>query len=85
MQYISAINNFVRKPGAQTGSGQCDGDKEQMLQYLAAGAAVYGIGFVAAGLERVTVVWDKMGTSGVVQEAVEHGSTWPSLVIGLFV
>ena len=48
MQYISAIKNLVRKPGAQTGSGQCDGDKEQMFQYLAAGAAIYGIGFAAA-------------------------------------
>ena len=55
-----------------------------MFRYLAAGAAIYGIGFVAAALERATAVWDKMGTSGVVQEAFEHGAAWPSLMIGIF-
>jgi hypothetical protein len=78
------IVEFVRKPGQQTGSGQCDGDKNQMFQYLAAGAAVYVTGFAAVALERATVVWEAMGTSGVVQEAVEHGVAWPSLVINFF-
>ena len=55
-----------------------------MFQYLAAGAAVYVTGFAAVALERATVVWEAMGTSGVVQEAVEHGVAWPSLVINFF-
>jgi hypothetical protein len=55
-----------------------------MYRYLAAGAAIYGIGFVAAALERATAVWDQMGTSALVQEAVEHGAVWPSMVIGIF-
>ena len=53
-----------------------------MFRYFAAGAAVYGIGFVAAALDRATAIWDKMGTSSMVQEALAHGVSWPGLVIG---
>ena len=52
-----------------------------MFRYFAAGATVYAIGFVAAALERANTLWDKMGTSSLVQEAVEHGVAWPGLLV----
>ena len=55
-----------------------------MFRYFAAGATVYIMGFIAVATERAAALWDKMGTSSMVQEAMEHGVAWPGLVVGLF-
>jgi len=52
-----------------------------MFRYFAAGSSIYAIGFVGAAIERASVLWDKMGTSSLVQEALQQGIAWPGLVL----
>jgi hypothetical protein len=44
-----------------------------MFRYFAAASTVYAIGFVGVAIERASVLWDKMGTSSLVQESIAQG------------
>lgn len=56
-----------------------------MFRYFTAASAVYAIGFVAVATEKATVLWDKMGTSSLVQESIVQGVAWPGMVVDYFV
>lgn len=42
---------------------------------------VYALGFVTVATERAVALWDKMGTSSLVQEALAQGVAWPGAVV----
>ena len=48
-----------------------------MKKYLGIAAVIYSLGFVGAAIARTASLWNDMGSSSLIEEALISGLTWP--------
>ena len=52
-----------------------------MIKYLFFAGIIYGIGIIGVAIARASDIWESVGLSSLLEDAMLHGLLWPATLI----